>query len=92
MGDVMDLEVIFSIAGLLAMAGWLVLLASPLIPRWSDLFAGYLIPTLLSLGYVTLILIFSIKRRGRIWQSRRSYRPVCEPECDDGRVGALSGV
>ena len=58
MGDVMELEVIFSIAGLLAMAGWLVLLASPLIPHWSDLIAGYVIPTLLSLGYVTLILFF----------------------------------
>jgi hypothetical protein len=58
MGDVMDLEVIFSIAGLLAMAGWLVLLASPLIPHWSDLIAGYVIPTSLSLGYVTLILFF----------------------------------
>ena len=58
MGDVMDLEVIFSIAGLLAMAGWLVLLASPLIPHWSDLIAGYVIPTLLSLGYVALVLFF----------------------------------
>ena len=54
----MDLEVIFSLSGLLAMAGWLVLLASPLIPQWSDRIAGYVIPTLLSLGYVTLILFF----------------------------------
>ena len=54
----MDLEVIFSLAGLLAMAGWLVLLASPLIPHWSDRLAGYVVPILLSLGYVTLILFF----------------------------------
>src|SRR5690554_1419393 len=58
MDDVMALEIVSSISGLFAMAGWRVLLAWPLIPRWSDLIAGYLIPTLLSLGYVTLILFF----------------------------------
>ncbi len=54
----MTLELIFSLAGLLAMAGWLVLLASPLIPHWSDRISGYIIPLLLSAGYVTLILFF----------------------------------
>jgi len=54
----MDLEVIFSCAGILAMSGWLVLLAAPLIPKWSDRIAGYVVPILLSLGYVILILFF----------------------------------
>ncbi|MBL4766546.1 MAG: DUF4281 domain-containing protein [Rhodobacteraceae bacterium] len=54
----MDVEIIFSLAGILAMAGWLVLLASPLIPHWSDRISGCIIPTLLSVGYVTLLLFF----------------------------------
>lgn len=61
---VMDLDVIFSFAGLLAISGWLVLLASPLIPNWSDRIAGTLIPILLSLGYVTLILFFPSGENG----------------------------
>lgn len=48
-------ELLFSAAGLLAMAGWLTLLASPLIPIWSDRIAGLVIPILLSAGYVALI-------------------------------------
>jgi hypothetical protein len=54
----MNLETLFSVAGVLAMAGWLVLFASPLIPHWSDRISGYIIPLLLSVGYVTLILVF----------------------------------
>jgi len=53
-----NLETLFSIAGVLAMTGWLVLLASPLIPTWSDRISGYIIPLLLSLGYVTLMVVF----------------------------------
>lgn len=60
----MDIEVIFSLAGLLAMAGWLVLLASPLIPHWSDMISGYVIPIILSAGYVTLILFFPSEETG----------------------------
>lgn len=54
----MTLEVIFSLAGILAMVGWLVLLASPLIPDWSEWISGYIIPIVLSVGYVVLILFF----------------------------------
>lgn len=54
----MDLELIFSLSGLLAMAGWAVLLASPLIPVWSDRIAGLIIPIVLSVGYVGLIILF----------------------------------
>ncbi|MEH6403629.1 MAG: ABA4-like family protein [Sneathiella sp.] len=54
----MDLELFFSVAGLLAMAGWLMLLASPFSPRWSDRIAGFAIPLFLSLGYVILIVFF----------------------------------
>lgn len=60
----MNLEALFSVAGLLAMAGWLVLLASPFIPSWSDRISGYIIPLLLSVGYLALILTFPSKGEG----------------------------
>ncbi|MEM6972116.1 MAG: ABA4-like family protein [Pseudomonadota bacterium] len=53
----MDFETIFSIAGLIAVFGWLSLLVSPLVPRWSDWIAGMGLPIILSLGYVFLLII-----------------------------------
>lgn len=55
----MNLELIFSAAGALAMLGWLVLLASPWIPIWSDRIAGLAIPLVLSAGYVALAVFSS---------------------------------
>ena len=55
----MNLELAFSAAGVLAMIGWLTLLASPFIPDWSDKIAGLIIPILLSAGYLVLTLFFS---------------------------------
>ena len=54
----MNLELLFSVAGILSMVGWLFLLASPFIPRWSDRISGIIIPLILSVGYVTLIVFF----------------------------------
>lgn len=59
----MDFELIFSIAGLVAMAGWVALLLSPLIPTWSDRIAGLIVPAILAAGYVA-ILIFSPAQEG----------------------------
>ncbi|WP_422052392.1 ABA4-like family protein [Shimia sp.] len=53
----MPLETAFSLAGLTAMSGWLLLLASPWLPTVSDKIAGFVLPALLSLGYLALILI-----------------------------------
>ncbi|WP_297767503.1 hypothetical protein [uncultured Roseovarius sp.] len=36
----MNYELIFSLAGILAMAGWVSLLLSPLMPIWSERIAG----------------------------------------------------
>ena len=47
----MELETAFSLASALATIGWIVLLASPFIPTWSDRIAGYAIPLLLCGGY-----------------------------------------
>ena len=54
----MNHELVFSLAGLMAMAGWTALLLSPLIPVWSDRIAGLVIPAVLSIGYVVILLAF----------------------------------
>lgn len=53
----MDFETSFSIAGIVAMIGWLSLLISPLLPKWSDWIAGTIMPMILSLGYVILLIM-----------------------------------
>lgn len=50
-------ENMFSFAGIIAMIGWLMLLISPLTPKWSDKIAGVLLPLVLSLGYLLLLII-----------------------------------
>lgn len=53
----MIFENLFSLAGLIAMAGWVMLLCSPLMPEWSDRIAGSLLPAVLSAGYVGLLVL-----------------------------------
>jgi hypothetical protein len=53
----MTFETWFSVAGIVAMSGWLVLLGSPLIPTWSDRIAGSVLPIALSLGYLALLVV-----------------------------------
>ncbi|WP_407494921.1 ABA4-like family protein [Pseudooceanicola sp. MF1-13] len=60
----MDFEGLFSIAGLIAMIGWLCLLFSPLIPKWADWIAGTILPIVLSLGYFILLVIPSSEGAG----------------------------
>jgi len=52
-----NFETLFSIAGVIAMAGWMFLLFSPLIPKWSDRIAATILPVVLSLGYVMLLIM-----------------------------------
>lgn len=51
-------EALFPFANAVALAGWLALLASPLVPRAADLVAATLIPGLLAAAYVGVILAF----------------------------------
>ncbi|NJM34434.1 MAG: DUF4281 domain-containing protein [Rhodomicrobium sp.] len=51
-------ETIFQIANLTALAGWIALLASPLIPTLADRIAGLAVPLLLAVAYVGLVLAF----------------------------------
>lgn len=60
----MDHELLFSLAGMLAMAGWLALLLSPWMPWWSDHIAGHLVPIVLSTGYTTLLIFFPARNEG----------------------------
>lgn len=60
----MTYETAFSVAGLIAMAGWLLLCLSPWIPRWSDTVSGTVLPVVLSLGYVSLLLMPSDAKGG----------------------------
>lgn len=54
----MDVDTIFRVANLMALAGWTVLVASPLAPKWADSLAGIAIPFVLSAGYTALILAY----------------------------------
>lgn len=49
---------IFRICNMTALAGWLVLLASPFAPKLADRVSGILIPLLLAVAYAGLILAF----------------------------------
>lgn len=60
----MNLELVFSVSGVLSMAGWLLLLAFPLIPKWSNRIAGLIIPLVLSAGYIALVVLFSSGAEG----------------------------
>jgi hypothetical protein len=53
----MSPELVFKFANPLAALGWLLLLASPLIPRAADLFAGLIVPLILSVGYASVMLV-----------------------------------
>lgn len=60
----MDFELLFSLAGVTAMAGWLALLLSPWMPRWSDGIAGLGVPVVLSAGYTVLLVFFPAQNGG----------------------------
>lgn len=60
----MDTGMIFSAGSTLAMAGWIVLLASPIAPRAADAIAASVIPLLLSVAYAGLILAFWTSGQG----------------------------
>lgn len=54
----MNHDLVFSLAGLMAMASWGALLLSPLILVWSDRIAGLFVPGILSAGYVLILFAF----------------------------------
>lgn len=59
-----DWEMWFSIAGQLAMAGWVVLILAPRRWCWLNRIAGYGVPVVLSFGYSILILLYFAAAEG----------------------------
>jgi len=59
-------EQVFQIANLVALLGWLVLVAGIVFnrPQWRDIIAGQVFPTLLSLTYTALIIFFWARAEG----------------------------
>jgi hypothetical protein len=57
-GVIMNAEMIFRIANSVAIAGWLVLLASPFVPKIAHYVSALAIPLLLAVAYSSLILAF----------------------------------
>jgi hypothetical protein len=57
----MDHEVLFSVAGIVSMAGWLALVASPYVPRGADRFAGIVCPVGLALLYAGISLVAPVE-------------------------------
>ncbi len=60
----MTIEQLFSLSNTLALLGWIVLLASPLIPRAAQIASGMVVPGLLSILYAGLILAFWSRAEG----------------------------
>lgn len=60
----MTVETLFSLAGMLAMAGWIALLASPFEKKWLMRLGGVIVPLILSAGYVGLVLAFWSRAQG----------------------------
>jgi Domain of unknown function (DUF4281) len=60
----MSLDAIFQICTAATLAGWVVLLASPIAPSLADRIAGLLIPALLAVTYAGLVLAFWSRAEG----------------------------
>jgi Domain of unknown function (DUF4281) len=60
----MNADTIFSLANMIAVAGWLVLLASPFLPRLADRISSLAIPSLLAVAYCGLVLAFWFSAKG----------------------------
>lgn len=60
----MDADTIFQLSSMLAVAGWVSLLASPFVPRLAQAIAAYAVPGLISVAYAGLILAFWTRAEG----------------------------
>jgi hypothetical protein len=69
----MELENLFSMAGLLAITGWIILATIPIHPyqRHAHLTAGVILPLVLSAGYLTLIAMRNATA-SHTWSSSRA--------------------
>lgn len=54
----MNPDTLFTLCNMIAMAGWLALLASPFVPKLADRISALLVPVLLATAYTGLVLAF----------------------------------
>lgn len=73
-------EELFRVANLVALSGWLLLLASPLIGVWAERISGYVLPLLLSVVYAGLILAFWSRSEGGFGTLSDVMRLLAKPE------------
>jgi hypothetical protein len=76
----MDPSLLFQFANLVALAGWLVLLASPLLPALADRLAGLILPVLLSILYAGLLLAYWSRAQGGFGSLEEVARLFATPE------------
>jgi hypothetical protein len=60
----MNADTLFQIASTTALAGWASLLIRPLVPRFSDLVASFVIPLLLAVAYTGLVMAYWTSGKG----------------------------
>jgi ABA DEFICIENT 4-like len=76
----MNLDTLFQLCTTTAMAGWLVLLASPIAPALADRVSGLLIPTLLAILYAGLAMAFWTRAEGGFDSLPNLMRLFAKPE------------
>ena len=76
----MSTDALFQISSTLALLGWIVLLASPLLKRWAWIVSGAMIPLLLSIAYAALILVFWFDAEGGFDTLANVQRLFANPE------------
>jgi len=76
----MSLEEFFRLANLSALAGWVLLVFSPLLGRWAVRLAGYAIPLVLSALYAGFVLAFWSRSDGSFGSLAEVMRLLSKPE------------
>jgi ABA DEFICIENT 4-like len=76
----MALDTLFQLCTTTAMAGWLVLLASPIAPTLADRISGLFIPTLLAIFYAGLVMAFWTRAEGGFDSLPNVMRLFTKPE------------
>jgi ABA DEFICIENT 4-like len=76
----MTLDTLFQLCTTTAVAGWLVLLASPIAPTLADRISGLLIPTLLAIFYAGLVMAFWTRAEGGFDSLPNVMRLFTKPE------------
>src|SRR5262245_32480108 len=78
--NIMNLDAMFQLCTTAALAGWIMLLASPVAPTLADRVSGLLIPMLLAVAYSGLVLAFWSRAEGGFNDLPNVMRLFTQPE------------